>query len=65
MQRFITTSQAAKILNVSDVGVRAMANRGALPVATTTESGTRLFDRQQVEQVAAQRIARTNSDEAA
>ena len=53
----ITTAPAAKILETSEGTVRALARRGELP-CETTESGTRLFEREAVERVAADRKAR-------
>ena len=54
---FLTTSRSAKILNVSEAAVRQMENRGVLE-AERTESGTKLFRREQVEQAAEARRAR-------
>jgi DNA-binding transcriptional MerR regulator len=53
----ITVSRAAKILDLSEGGVRALERRGELP-ATRTSTGTRLFDPAIVERVARERAAR-------
>ena len=62
----ITTSIAARILRRSEGAVRNMARRGEL-TTVRTETNMRLFDRGQVEAVAAQRaaVARSNGNEAA
>ena len=59
MHNFITTSRAAKILDISEAGVRQMADRGELPVAVRAErNGTRLFERSVVEALASRRAER-------
>jgi DNA-binding transcriptional MerR regulator len=50
----VLTSEAARILDVTPAGVRAMERRGCL-TAVRTASGVRLFDRGAVEQLARQR----------
>ena len=54
----IKTNRAARILDLSEKGVRDLADRGALPISEITEEGTRLFDREVVERVAAERSRR-------
>jgi predicted site-specific integrase-resolvase len=54
---FITVKPAARILDLSEGRVRILADRGELPVILT-ESGLRLFDKEAVERVAAERKAR-------
>jgi predicted site-specific integrase-resolvase len=53
----ITVSPAAKILDTSEATVRVLSRRGELP-CEVTESGTRWFDRETVERIAAERKAR-------
>jgi excisionase family DNA binding protein len=53
----ITSSSAARILEVSEGTVRAMERRGELP-ATKTATGVRLFESGDVERVAAERATR-------
>lgn len=57
MDTYLTAGDAAPILQVTPAAVRAMADRGDLEVAATTESGIRLFDRDDVEHLAAKRLA--------
>lgn len=57
MERYLTAGDAARILDVTPATVRDMADRGDLEVAATTESGIRLFERDAVEHLAAQRAA--------
>ena len=47
-------AEAARILGVTPATVRLMESRGELP-ATRTESGVRIFDRADVERLAAER----------
>jgi predicted site-specific integrase-resolvase len=56
----IIVSPVAKILDISEVTVRGMARRGELPF-TVTESGIRLFEREAIERIAAERKARRGS----
>lgn len=55
MDRYMTAGDAAQILKVTPAAVRLMADRGDLQVAARTEGGIRLFDRSDVEHLAAQR----------
>lgn len=57
MDTYLTAGDAAQVLSVTPAAVRAMADRGDLEVAATTENGIRLFEREAVEQLAAQRYA--------
>jgi excisionase family DNA binding protein len=52
----MTTSEAARLLRISESSVRALERAGRLP-AQRTESGQRIFSRADVERVAAQRAA--------
>jgi len=54
----ITTSQAAKILDCVPDNVRKLARTGTLPIAGIVGVSQRLFNRQQVEQFAAERRQR-------
>ncbi len=53
----LTTSGAARLLELSSESVRAYERAGKLP-ATRTESGMRLFRRADVERLAAERRRR-------
>ncbi len=58
MRKFpITTAPAARILEASEATVRGLADRGLL-LFERTESGVRLFEREDVERLAAKRKAR-------
>jgi hypothetical protein len=56
MRDLVTTSRVARELDKSESTIRTMANDGRLPVAVTLEDGTRLFDRQVIEQRKAERV---------
>ena len=58
MERYLSANDAACILDVTAQSVHVMARRGELRVAGTTESGIRLFRREDVESLAQQRAAR-------
>ncbi len=62
MERLLSPSDAARILGVVPATVRAMAISGRLPPATMTESGIRLFRREDVERLAAERAERERQD---
>lgn len=64
MERLLSPSDAARILGVVPATVRAMALSGRLPPATMTESGIRLFRREDVERLAAERAEHPNRREA-
>lgn len=53
-------AEAARILGVTPATVRLMESRGELP-ATRTASGVRIFERADVERLAAQRTAEHGS----
>lgn len=55
MADYLTGTDVALILRVSSDTVRAMADRGDLPVAARTKSGIRLFDRAAVLRIAHER----------
>ncbi len=63
MERYLSAHDAARILNVAAQSVHVMARRGELPVAGETESGIRLFRREDVERLAAVRAARRDARE--
>lgn len=58
MERYLSANDAARILNVTTQTVHIMVQRGDLRVAGKTESGIRLFTRDDVEELAAIRAAR-------
>jgi excisionase family DNA binding protein len=62
----ITTSHAARILNIAENTVRLLVRRGELP-ATRTSTGVRLFESDVVCRIAAERQTRREraGDEAA
>ncbi|MBA3274577.1 MAG: helix-turn-helix domain-containing protein [Chloroflexia bacterium] len=62
VERLLSPSDAARILGVVPATVRAMAISGRLPPATMTESGIRLFRREDVERLAAERAERERQD---
>lgn len=62
VERLLSPSDAARILGVVPATVRAMALSGRLPPATMTESGIRLFKREDVERLAAQRSAKADRE---
>lgn len=57
MDTYLTAGDAARVLSVTPAAVRAMADRGDLEVTAKTESGIRLFKRETVQQLAAERYA--------
>ena len=56
----LTTGRVARMLDASETTVRHMARRGELP-CVVTESGIRLFQRVDVERLAAERQARRDA----
>ena len=64
MERYLTASDAARVLRVTPATVRLMVRRGALRPATTTEGGIRLFRRSDVESLARRRAARAATAQA-
>ncbi len=58
IRQFLSAADAARVLNVTPAAIRAMAHRGALPVAAMTEGGMRLFHRTDVEVLARCRAKR-------
>ena len=61
MAEYITSADAARILNVTPAAIHLMVHRGALPFAARTESGIYLFTRPEVEAVAERRAERTSA----
>jgi excisionase family DNA binding protein len=57
MSEPMTTSDAARLLRVSESAVRALERNGRLP-ATRTPSGMRIFSKQDVERLASERSQR-------
>ena len=55
MPHFLTTSPVARTLEMSESGVRKLADSGQLSVATVLPNGTRLFDPEAVAKYATQR----------
>ena len=60
MEQLLTAADAARILGVVPARVRQLANEGQLPPAATTVGGTRLFRREDVQQLADARAAKRN-----
>jgi DNA-binding transcriptional MerR regulator len=58
VDRLLTVADAARILGVVPARVRQLANEGLLPPTATTVSGTRLFRKEDVEQLARVREAK-------
>ena len=65
VQRFLSASDAARVLNITPAGIRAMVRRNALPVAAMTEGGIHLFRRATVEGLARRRAKRKQQAERA
>lgn len=61
---YLTAADAAQILGVTPATVRQMADRGKLPVASTTLGGIRLFELESVEDLARKRARRSEAREA-
>jgi DNA-binding transcriptional MerR regulator len=57
--RFLTASDAARILDLTPGAIRQMHKRGELAVAEQTAGGVNLFLRDEVERVAAVRRLRS------
>ncbi|MDQ6834486.1 MAG: helix-turn-helix domain-containing protein [Chloroflexota bacterium] len=57
METYMSVADASRILGVTPQTVRLMIRRGSLPVAARTEGGIHLFDRTDVERLAAHRLA--------
>lgn len=55
IQRFLSSSEAARVLGVTPATVRLMVRRGDLEPAAMTEGGMHLFRRPVVERFALQR----------
>ena len=55
MTRLLSSSEAARLLNVTPATARLLARRGTLVVAATTESGVRLFRAADVRRLAKRR----------
>ena len=62
-QEFLITSEAAKILERTPAMVRYLERTGKLK-AHKTPSGVRIFEREEVERLAAERVARNKQREA-
>lgn len=61
MERLLAPSDASHILGVVPATVRAMAIDGRLRPVAITEGGIRLFRREDVERLAAERAARARA----
>lgn len=59
-QLFLQPGETARVLGISTTWLRALVDRGALPVAARTRHGTMLFDPQVVEKFSRDREARRN-----
>jgi excisionase family DNA binding protein len=55
MNSYMSAADASRVLDVTTATIRLMVRRGDLPVAATTEGGIRLFNRTDVEGLAARR----------
>lgn len=58
MERYLSAHDAGRILGVTAQAVHQMVRRGVLPVAGATESGIRLFRREDVHELAQKRTRR-------
>ena len=63
LPRFLTASDAARVLGVTPGAVRLMLKRGTLPSAEQTAGGISLFLRDDVNRLAAERRDRQAADE--
>ncbi len=63
-ESYLTTAEAARLLDLTPASVRAVANAGRLAVAIRTPSGFRLFRRDAVEQFRLAREARKHAEQA-
>jgi excisionase family DNA binding protein len=61
METLLSVAEAARLLGVTGQTVRLMARKGSLQVAARTEGGVRLFNRVDVERLAADRASRAAS----
>ena len=61
LERYLSANDAARILKVTAQSVHQMVRRGDLPVAGETESGIRLFRRDDVEALATVREERSRA----
>ena len=61
--RYLSTSDAARVLEVTPAAIRAMVRREALSVAAMTEGGIHLFRRATVEALARRRAKRKQQAE--
>jgi excisionase family DNA binding protein len=59
---YLTTSRAAHLLQVAEMTVRAMADRGELPCARTS-TGARIFRREDVQKRARELQRQRNRDD--
>ena len=55
---FLSSADAARILNITPAAVRLAALQNRIPVAAVTPGGVRLFARRDIEQLARERAAR-------
>jgi len=55
MERFLTPTEAGRVLGLTAASIRRLERLGTLPVAATTEGGIRLFRRTDVTALARQR----------
>ncbi len=60
MDKLLSVADASRILGVTPQTVRLMVRRGTLTVAAQTEGGIRLFNRPDVERLAADRRLRAS-----
>ncbi len=58
MEKYLSTADAARVLDVTPATVRQMERRGKLVAASRTLSGIRLFRRADVERLAKTRVKR-------
>jgi len=57
MQRFLTPSEAGRLLGLTAASVRRLEREGTLPAAARTEGGIRLFRRPDVTALARRRAS--------
>jgi excisionase family DNA binding protein len=65
MEVFLSVADASRILGITPQTVRLMIRRGTLAVTARTAGGIQLFRRDDVEHLAAERVARRQAGPAA
>jgi DNA-binding transcriptional MerR regulator len=59
VDKFLSSADASRVLNITPAAIRLMARRGELRIAAMTEGGMQLFTRADVETLAQSRLAKS------